>query len=108
MKKILRIIFKILLIILSILIIFIFVNFIVHKIKSKNEYKELKDLGYINLYSAGDYNLNIYRVGNKNSKYKLIALSGLGVNDYNVEMSFVNKKLKEDYEIIYIDRAEQG
>lgn len=35
-------------------------------------------------------------------------MSGLGVNDYSVEMSFVNEELKDDYEIIYIDRACYG
>lgn len=108
MKKVLKIILKVLLIIFSILLIFILIHFLVHKIRSKIEYNKLKDLGYINKYSAGDYNLNIHRIGNKNSKYKLIALSGMGVHNYSVEMSFVNEKLKEDYEIIYIDRAGYG
>ena len=108
MKKVFKIMLKVLLIILSILILFLLVHFIIHKIKSKNEYNELKDLGYINLYSAGDYNLNLYRIGDPNSKHKLIALSGLGVHNYSVEMSFVNEELKEDYEIIYIDRAGYG
>lgn len=34
--------------------------FVSYKIKSKNEYNELNKLGYINKYSTGDYNLNIY------------------------------------------------
>ena len=97
-----------LLVIIILLVILILINLIVHKIKSNNEYKELNKLGYINKFSAGDYDLNLYRVGNKNSKHKIIALSGLGVNDFSVEMSFVNDKLKDDYEIIYIDRAGYG
>lgn len=101
-------IFKILLVISVIIIVILLTLFITHKIKSKNEYNELKELGYINKYSAGEYDLNIYRVGNKDSKYKLIALSGLGVNNYSIEMTFVNEKLKDDYEIIYIDRAGYG
>ena len=44
------------------LLLSIIVIFVVHKIKSNNEYNELKDLGYINKYSAGDYDLNIYRI----------------------------------------------
>lgn len=108
MKKKLKVILKILLFIIITSIVLILINFIVHKIKSKIEYDELNKLGYINKYSAGDYNLNIYRVGNKSSKHKLIAISGLGINDYSVEMSFVNDELKDDYEIIYIDRAGYG
>ena len=100
--------FKILLVIIILLFLFISIVFIVHKIKTYNEYKELKNAGYINKYSAGDYNLNIYRIGNKNSKHKLVGISGLGVNNYSIEMAFVNEKLKDDYEIIYIDRAGYG
>lgn len=108
MKKIIKIILKMLLILLVIALLFVLINFIVHTVKNKKEYDYLNSLGYINKSSAGDYNLNIYRVGNKNSKHKLIALSGLGINDYSVQMHFVNEKLKDDYEIIYIDRAGYG
>lgn len=108
MKKGFKIFLKVLLVIIILITIFILINFIIHKIKSKNEYTELNNLGYINKYSAGDYNLNIYRIGNKDSKYKLIALSGLGINDYSVQMAFVNEQIKDDYEIIYIDRAGYG
>ena len=99
---------KILLVIIILLFLFISIVFIVHKVKTNNEYKELKSAGYINKYSAGDYDLIIYRIGNKNSKHKLIGISGLGVHNYSIEMTFVNEQLKDDYEIIYIDRAGYG
>ncbi|MGM9875101.1 MAG: alpha/beta fold hydrolase [Bacilli bacterium] len=108
MKKLIKIFSKILIILIFLLVLMIFGNYVIHIIKSKNEYKELKDAGYINKYSTGDYNLNLYRIGNKNSKYKLIGISGLGVDNFSIEMTFVNEKLKEDYEIIYIDRAGYG
>ena len=108
MNKKLKLFLKILFGIIIVLLLSIIFIFIVHKIKSNNEYNELKELGYINKYSAGDYDLNIYRIGNKNSKHKLIGISGLGVNNYSIEMSFVNEQLKDDYEIIYIDRAGYG
>ena len=108
MKIVLKNIMKILLFVIIIILLFIIINFIVHKVKSKNEYNYLNEIGYINKYNAGEYELNIYRVGNSESKHKMIALSGLGINDYSVEMSFVNDMLKDDYEIIYIDRAGYG
>lgn len=108
MNKKLKIFFKVLLGILFFITLCIFIIFIVHKIKNNIEYNELKKYGYISKYSAGDYDLNIYRIGNKNSKHKLIAISGLGVNDFSIEMSFVNEKLKDNYELIYIDRAGYG
>lgn len=103
-----KLLFKILLGIVIVLFLLNLVVFTIHKIKSNNEYNELKDLGYINKYSAGDYDLNIHRIGNKNSKHKLIGISGLGVHNYSIEMSFVNEQLKDDYELIYIDRAGYG
>lgn len=48
-------------------VVFILLNFIIHKIRSKIEYNELNKLGYINKHSASNYNLNIYRTGNRNS-----------------------------------------
>lgn len=108
MNKKLKVFLKILLWIFITVILSIIIIFIVHKIKCNNEYNELNKAGYINRYSVGDYDLNVYRVGNKNSKHKLIGISGLGVNNYSIEMSFVNEKLKDDYEIIYIDRAGYG
>lgn len=44
MKKILKIIIKILLFIMIISVLFIFINFIIHKVKSKNEYNYLKEM----------------------------------------------------------------
>lgn len=108
MNRKLKLFLKILFGVFIIILLSIIIIFIVHKIKCNNEYNELKKAGYINKYSVGDYDLNIYRVGNKNSKHKLIGISGLGVNNYSIEMSFVNEKLKDDYEIIYIDRAGYG
>lgn len=108
MNKKIRLFLKTLLGIIITLLLLIFVIFIIHKIKSNNEYIELNKLGYIDKYSAEDYNLNIYRIGNKNSKHKLIGISGLGVHNYSIEMSFVNEQLISDYELIYIDRAGYG
>lgn len=103
-----KMILKILLGFIIVLLFFIIIVFLIHRIKSNIEYKKLREAGYINKYSAGEYDLNIYRIGNKKSKHKLIGISGLGVNNYSIEMSFVNEKLKGDYEIIYIDRAGYG
>ena len=90
MKRVLKNIMIILSFIIIISVLFLIIYFIVHKVKSKNEYNYLKEISYINKYNAGEYELNIYRVGNSESKHKLIALSGLGINDYSVEISFVS------------------
>ena len=108
MNKKLKLFLKILLGIIIVLLLSVIVIFVVHKIKSNNEYNELKDLGYINKYSAGDYDLNIYRIGNKNSKHKLICISGLGVHNYSIEMSFVNEQLKDAITVMQTDTTPQA
>lgn len=106
MKKFIKTILKILLILLAIALLFVLVNFIIHKVKYKQEYKFLDELGYVNKYSVGDYDLNIYQTGNKNSKYTIIGMSGLGVNDYSIEMKYAIEDL--DYNFVFIDRAGYG
>ena len=108
MKKVLLFILKFLVSIFILAFGLTLTIFIFHKVKSLGEYNTLKKEGFINLYPIDDYHLNIYRIGKKNSSHKIIGISGLGVNDYNVRMSFVNKVLEEDYELIYIDRAGYG
>ena len=106
MKKFIKTILKILLILLAIVLLFVLVNFIIHKVKYKQEYNFLDELGYVNKYSAGDYDLNIYQTGNKNSKYTIIGISGMGVNDYSIEMKYAIEDL--DYNFVFIDRAGYG
>ena len=107
MKKIIKKIIVIISVVFVLLCGLVFGLNMNHNEKTTKEAMQLEEYGY-EKYSAGDYNLGIYRIGNKDSKYKLIALSGMGVNDYSIGMSAVNRLLKEDYEIIYIDRAGYG
>ena len=99
MKKFIKTILKILLILLAISLLFVLVNFIIHKVKYKQEYNFLDELGYVNKYSAGDYDLNIYQTGNKNSEYTIIGMSGLSVNDYSIEMKYAIEDL--DYNFVF-------
>lgn len=106
MNKHLKQIFKIVLVLFIIFILFLAISFIVHKAKYKQEYDTLDSQGYINKYSAGDYDLNIYQTGNENSEYTIVGISGLGVNNYSVEMKYAIEEL--DYHFVFIDRAGYG
>lgn len=106
MKKILNIFLRIILFLIVIVLFLLILCFIVHKIKLNKEYKYLNDNKYINLVDVGGYKLNIIRQGNKNSKYKIIGISGLGVNDYSVQMKYAIKNL--GYDFIFIDRPGYG
>jgi len=99
---------KILSILIISIILVIFILFIVHKIKSNQEYQYLKNEKYINLINVGNYKLNVYKYGNENSSHKIIGISGKGVNDFSVEMSYSLKDLDKDNQIIFIDRAGYG
>ena len=86
---------------------FLLFTFTSHKIASNSEYEYLVNNGFINKYSAGEYELNIYRPGNPESKYKIIGLSDINENNFAQRMEQVNKQLM-DYDLIYIDRAGYG
>lgn len=106
--KTLKKILKILLLLMTIIILAVFVNFMIHKRKSTEEYQYLIDNKYIDLADAGDYRLNIYKYGNKNPEHKIIGISGRGVNDYSIEISNSLEGLDKANQIIFIDRAGYG
>lgn len=107
-KKILKIALIIFVVLFLSFLLFLPSCFIVHSILTGKEKTMLEEYGYIGTYSAGQYNLNIQKLGNQNSAHKLIALSGLNVDNFSVEMTHVNDELIKDYQLIYIDRAGYG
>lgn len=108
MRKFLKIIFVILLILFFAFILFFPAFFIFHSIKGDIEKSALEEAGYIQTYSAGQYNLSIRRLGNSASNHKLIGLSGMNVDNFSIEMNRVNEHLEQKYDLIYIDRAGYG
>ena len=71
-KKIAKISLKVLIVLLLLVAIFTLVTFIIHKIKTKKEIELLKEKGYYNLVSVGDYSLNVAIFGNENGKFNSI------------------------------------
>ena len=106
MKKLSKKILKIVSTLFAVFALLLAISCIIHNVKLKQEYSHLENHGYINKYSAGDYDLNIYQTGNKDSDYTIIGLAGLGVNDYFVQMKYALEGL--DYNFVFIDRAGYG
>lgn len=104
-KKIGKIIGRIFLILLAAMLLFTFVTFIVHSIKSKQEIALLKEKGYYNPVSVGDYSLNVVKFGNENGNHTII---GLGMGDYSLAARQMTKFLEEDNFVVFADRAGYG
>lgn len=107
-KKIGKIIAKILLILLAVMLLFTLATFIIHRVRSSKELALLKEKGYYNPVSVGEYSLNTAKFGNENGSHRIVALAGLGMGDYSVAERQMTAALEEDNLIVFIDRAGYG
>ena len=62
-KRVTKIIISVLLILLAAVVLFVSGTFIFHRIKSNEEAALLKEKGYYNPVSVGDYCLNVAKFG---------------------------------------------
>ena len=84
MKKILKILGAVTLVLLVLSLIFTAATYIFHSIKTNQELELLREEGYYNPVSVGDYSLNVAKFGNENGKHTIVGLAGLGMGDYAV------------------------
>jgi pimeloyl-ACP methyl ester carboxylesterase len=70
--------------------------------------KMLKQNGYYNPVSVGDYSLNVSKFGNEDGKHKIIALAGNQSGSYSVGQRHMTRILEEDNLVVFIDRAGYG
>lgn len=108
MKKVLKITCRIMLVLIAVLLIFTLVTFIIHRVKTNHELDLLKENGYYNPVSVGDYSLNAAKFGNENGSHTIVALAGLGMGDYSVTERQMTASLEKENLIIFIDRAGYG
>lgn len=99
---------RILLILLVLLLLFTLVTFIVHRVKTSQEVALLKEKGYYNPVSVGDYSLNTAIFGNPEGEHTIVGLAGLGMGDYAVTARQMTACLEEKNKIVFIDRAGYG
>ena len=103
-----KVIKRILLGILAVFVLFVAAVFTFNKIKLAQEFEMLKDAGYYNPVSVGDYSLNVYTSGNPEGKHRLVALAGGGVMNYVMHLTPVTDRFKDDNQIVVVDRAGYG
>ena len=108
MKKALKITGRILLIPLLLLLLFTLVTFIIHRVKTNQETALLKEKGYYNPVSVGDYSLNVAKFGSENGRHTIVALAGLGMGDYSVAERQMTDVLEKDNTVVFLDRAGYG
>ena len=84
------------------------VTFIIHSVKSKQEIDLLKEKGYYNPVSVGDYSLNVAKFGNENGNHTIVGLAGLGMGDYSLAARQMTACLEEDNLVVFVDRAGYG
>ena len=107
-EKIIKIIRIVLWIVLGVLILFLLGTYIFHQIKTNQEIKWLKENGYYNPVSVGEYSLNVAVFGNKNGKHNIVSLAGLGMSDYSVIERKMTECLEKDNAVVFVDRAGYG
>lgn len=107
-KKVFKIIGIILLILLCLMILFTIFTFIFHRVKSSEEFDKLKEKGYYNPVSVGDYSLNVAKFGNPDGKHTIIGMAGLGSGDYPVAARQMTAELEKDNLVVFVDRAGYG
>ena len=108
MKKAIKITGKILMILLILLLLFTLITFIMHRVRTNHETALLKENGYYNPVSVGDYALNVATFGNENGSHTIVAIAGLGMGDYSIAERKMTAALEKDNRIIFIDRAGYG
>ncbi len=107
-KKISGIVLKLILAFIAFILLFTLVVFINHKIRTSHEMDMLKDRGYYNPVSVGDYSLNVAKFGNENGKHTIIGLAGLGSGDFSVAARQMTSSFEEDNLVVFVDRAGYG
>ena len=107
-KKILKNIGKVLLIILILIVLLLITTTVIFNIKLNNAKDYMKEKGYYNLVSAGDYNVNLYRCGNENGKHNIIALAGYLDCEMFIGWRKMTAPLEKDNQIVFVDRAGYG
>jgi hypothetical protein len=89
-------------------VITLLIIFAVHKYLSAKEYNMLKDAGYVNSVSVGNYNLNVSIYGNEEESHTIVGISGMGCNDFAVTVKPFMERFTDKNKIVVIDRAGYG
>lgn len=95
-------------IIAALVILFLGTVFLIHTVKSHHELELLKEKGYYNPVSVGEYSLNVAKFGNENGSHTIIGMAGLGTGDFDAAMRQTTECLEKDNLVVFVDRAGYG
>lgn len=104
-KKVILIIF---ISVFALVLLFVGTVFLVHTIRSDQEIELLKERGYYNPVSVGEYELNVARFGNADGKHTIVCMAGLDMGDFSVSARRMTACLEEDDLVVFVDRAGYG
>ncbi len=99
---------KILIGILFLVVLLVLGTYTYHSIQTRKEFALLKEAGYYNPVSVGDYSLNVASFGKKDGKHTIVGLAGLGMGDYAVAARQMTACLEEENRVVFVDRAGYG
>ena len=105
-KRVLKAIGKILLVLLILFVIITVISFFYKKAMQKKDRALLEQDGYVNLVSAGDYDMNIKIFGE--GKHKIIAMPGSGDAAFTVDMKKFSAYLGDDVSLVVVSRPGYG
>jgi len=106
MKKASKIIGRIFLVLLILLVLTLIVCFFHQKSAQKKDRELLEKDGFVNLVSAGDYNMNINIFGD--GKYQIIAMPGSGDAEFPAGMKLFSEHLSDDFSLVVVSRPGYG
>lgn len=107
-KRIRKVVEYALLVFVSLLVLFVLGTFVFHKTKSKQELAFLKEHGYYNPVSVGEYSLNVSIFGKEDGTHTIVGLAGLDMGEYAVAARQMTACLEKENLVVFVDRAGYG
>ncbi len=107
-KKTIKVTGKIILVILILVIVVLIITSIMFRLRVNKAKDYLKNNGYYNLVSAGDYDVNVCSCGNENGKHTIVALAGYLDGEMYLGWRKMTAPLEEDNRLVFLDRAGYG
>ena len=95
-------------ILFAVLALFTLGTWLHHRVKTGRELALLREKGYYNPVSVGEYSLNVARFGNELGKHTIVGLAGLGMDDFMVTARRMTAQLEPDNAVVFVDRAGYG
>ena len=97
---------KLIVTILTIIGLIVFISFVNHKIKLKDEDALFKTNGKI--VEVNGHHMNVYLSGNPNSDFTLVFMSGAGTCSPTLDFKTLYSLFEKDYQIAVVEKAGYG